>query len=241
LLKADTDTLSITGVLNLQNNLVVTGNIGISGTIQQDTSFITDRDGNSYKTIKIGSLVWMAEDLKTTRYNNGTAIPLVTDNSEWANLTSDAYCWYNNDAATNKATYGALYNWYTVNTGYLCPQGWRVPYNDEWAELSSYLGDEGVGGKLKETGIVHWTSPNTGATNESGFTALPAGIRNDEGTFDGIRIYENWWTSSVYEGDSAYYWSVSNTSSEASGNNGISAKYGSAVRCIKDYEVVAVK
>jgi uncharacterized protein (TIGR02145 family) len=125
---------------------------------------VSDIDGNYYKTIQIGSQIWMAENLKTTRYNDGSNIPLVTDNTAWSNLTTPGYCWYNNDAATYKNVYGALYNWYAVNTGKLCPSGWHVPSEYEWTLLVNYLGGVyAAGGKLKETGTTHWYSPNAGA------------------------------------------------------------------------------
>jgi hypothetical protein len=103
---------------------------------------VKDIDDNSYVTKKIGNQVWMAENLKTTKYNDGSAIPLVTDNTGWVNLTTDAYCWYSNDPGTYGNTYGALYNWYAINTGKLCPEGWHLPGEDEWTTLSTYLGGE---------------------------------------------------------------------------------------------------
>jgi len=112
-------------------------------------------NGYNYKTVKIGSQWWFAENLQTTQYNDGTSISNVTDWFAWRTLTTDAYCWYNNDAATYRNLYGALYNWYAVKTGKLCPSGWHVPSNDEWTILSDYLGGGNVaGGKLKETGTV---------------------------------------------------------------------------------------
>ena len=118
----------------------------------------------------------MAENLRTTKYNDGTPIPQVTDAAAWSNLMTPGYCWYNNDAAKYKETYGALYNWYTVNIGNLCPSGWHVPADTEWMVLTAHLGGEKIsGGKLKETGTLHWDKPNLRATNETGFTALPGG------------------------------------------------------------------
>jgi len=169
---------------------------------------VTDVDGNTYSSIKIGTQVWLAENLKTTKYNDGSKITLVTDNNSWANLFTEAYCWYNNDQLTYGNTYGALYNWYAVNTGKLCPTGWHVPSDDEWKTLEINLGmtqaeanihgsrgtDEG--GKLKETGTMHWNSPNTGATNESGFTALPGGYRIT-GSFFNNGYWGIWHTTST--------------------------------------------
>jgi uncharacterized protein (TIGR02145 family) len=136
---------------------------------------VTDADGNVYNTVTIGGQVWMAENLKTTKYNDGTVIPLSADNISW--ITSGGYCWYDDDKASNKSVYGALYNWSTMTSNKLCPVGWHVPKRAEWTTLITYLGGESVaGGKMKETGFLHWQSPNTGATNESGFSALPGGI-----------------------------------------------------------------
>ena len=159
---------------------------------------ITDIDGNVYHTVTIGTQLWMVENLKTTRYNDGIAIPLVTDSAAWYSLTTPGYCWYNNDIA-NKTVYGALYNWYAVNTGKLAPTGWHVATDTEWFALTTYLGGASVaGGKLKEAGFAHWYHPNTGATNETGFLALPGGYRgNDNGycRFYFIGIYGSWWAS----------------------------------------------
>ena len=116
---------------------------------------VSDADGYVYHTVTIGAQVWMVENLKTTKYNDGTAIPLVTDSTAWAILTIPGYCWYNNDAVTYKATYGALYNWYAVNTGKLAPKGWHVPADAEWTKLITFLGGEDVaGGKMKSTGTI---------------------------------------------------------------------------------------
>jgi uncharacterized protein (TIGR02145 family) len=169
---------------------------------QENTSgSITDKDGNVYTSVTIGTQVWMVQNLKTTKLNDGNPIPDIIDNIAWLSLTTPAYCWYNNDASTYKKDYGALYNWYTVKTGKLCPSGWHVPSNEEWITLRTYLGGEAIaGGKLKESGTSHWQSPNTGATNESGFTALPGGGRRNvgsgnEGKFDGQGIDCSWWST----------------------------------------------
>ena len=166
---------------------------------------VKDIDGNVYHTIVIGKQVWMEENLKTTKYNDGKAIPLVTDDKDWGALTTPAYCWYKNDAKVNKNTYGALYNWYTVNTNKLCPKGWHVPTDAEWTTLTTYLGGEGVvGGKLKETGTTHWKRPNTMATNSSGFTARASGGRYEDGKFYDLASKGYWWSST--EGGEANAW-----------------------------------
>lgn len=210
----------------------------VSFNIDQNTTIptISDIEGNIYHIVTIGAQVWMAENLKTTKYSDATSIPLVTDNSAWNNLTTPGYCWYKNDEATYKNTYGALYNWYTVNTGNLCPTGWHVPTDAEWTTLTTYLGGESVaGGKLKETGTAHWHSPNTGATNESGFTALPGGIRYNTGTFNLIGDWGGWWSSTEYDAynawDRSLYLSYGNVLRYSSGHN---KNIGVSVRCLRD-------
>jgi uncharacterized protein (TIGR02145 family) len=156
---------------------------------------LTDIDGNVYKTITIGTQTWMAENLKTTRYNDGTAIPLVTDNTLWKNTVAPAYCWYDNNPTFCKPVYGALYNWYAVNSGKLSPSGWHIPTDAEWALLISFVGNESnAGGVLRETGTTHWNSSSVG-TNVTGFTALPGGFRYAYGDFQSIVATGNYWTA----------------------------------------------
>lgn len=166
---------------------------------------VTDIVSNVYHSVKIGTQTWMVENLKTSKYRNGDQIPNVTDATAWAALNTGAYCWYDNDAVTNKATYGALYNWYAVDDSRnIAPTGWHVPTDAEWTTLTTYLGGKSVaGGKLKETRTTHWLSPNTGATNEVGFTALPGGMRNNELGFKFVDIGKNgyWWSSSKFVND----------------------------------------
>ena len=200
-------------------------------TIQAQT--VKDNDGNVYKTVTIGTQVWMAENLKTTKYNDGTAIPLVTEDKAWDALTTPAYCWYKNDATVNKNTYGALYNWYTVGTNKLCPKGWHVPTDAEWTTLTTYLGGESVaGGKLKETGTTHWESPNTGATNESGFKALSGGDR-EFGVFSYIGYSGYWWSATEINATEARYRSMNYHNGNVK-RNSIFKKIGYSVRCLRD-------
>jgi uncharacterized protein (TIGR02145 family) len=156
---------------------------------------VTDYVGNVYQTVLIGNQCWMMENLKVTHYRNGTFITNVIDNAEWQNLSTGAYCSYNNDP-TNVAVYGLLYNWYAVdNTHNIAPVGWHVPTDDEWQDLIDYLGGyEIAGGKMKETGTMHWQSPNTGATNASGFTALPGGYRSESGGFYEMGNFAQFWS-----------------------------------------------
>jgi uncharacterized protein (TIGR02145 family) len=203
-------------------------------------SKIADADGNTYNVAVIGSQVWMVENLKTTSYSDHTGIPLVIDNSQWAGLTTPGYSWYNNDASSYKNAYGALYNWYAIDTlsnGFknVCPLGWHLPADEEWAALSAYLGGESVaGGKLKESGMVHWQSPNTGATNSSGFTALPGGGRDTFGTYYSILNGGLWWTGTEDGPANAWIRSLlSNTISVDRTANG--KRNGYSVRCVKDF------
>ena len=194
---------------------------------------VTDFDGNVYPAVSIGTQVWMAENLKTTKLNDGTEIPLVTDDSEWNTLTTPGLSWYDNQP-DNGDTYGALYNWYTVETGNLCPSNWHVPTDAEWTTLSDYLGGESVaGGKLKEGGVLHWNNPNTLATNESGFTALPGGDRNSIGSYNFIGESGRWWTSTESGSGHAWYRFIAYDSSfiAPSVNTKIS---GFSVRCVMD-------
>ena len=195
---------------------------------------ITDIDSNSYDTVQIGKQVWLKENLKTTHYSNGDIIPIITDDNSWGSNSSGAYCWYNNDTA-NRNQYGALYNWYAAaDSRNVCPVGWHVPTNGEWEELSNYLGgDNFAGGNLKEIGTVHWLSPNTGATNETGFTALPGGFRAYWGGFFSIAEWGKWWSSAKHDADSAWYQSMNNTSTYA-GENYYLLNDGFSVRCLKN-------
>ena len=199
---------------------------------------ITDEEGNFYDTINIGAQTWMKENLKTTKYKDGLPIPMVTDDWEWQNLTTPGYCWYNNNL-NNKAAYGALYNWYALDStsnGFknLCPTGWHVPSDEDWAVLITYLGGSTVAvGKLKEAGTTHWQSPNAGATNESGFTALPGGCRDYDGSFYVFGSFGYWWSSTEFVKGGAWSWFVGYDGSGAY-SYGRFEKDGFSVRCIKN-------
>ena len=206
---------------------------------------LTDIDGNTYNTVQIGTQVWMAEDLKVTHYPNGDAIPNVTDNADWGNLeddnTADAYCFYNNDNTTD---YGALYtyaaaigdNWVrdNVENQGVCPDGWHLPTDAEWTTLTDYLGGQIVaGGKMKEIGTTHWGSPNTGADNSSGFSALPTGYRRYFGIFDHLGGLGYWWSATENFSNSSYHRSMSSNNAEASRYSNDKSS-GCSVRCVKD-------
>lgn len=196
---------------------------------------MTDIEGHVYKTVTIGNQIWMAENLKVTKYNDGVSIPNVTDSTAWSELTTGAYCNYHNSTHNDTIEpFGRLFNWYAVESGKLCPIGWHVPSDAEWTELTDYLGGANeAGGKLKEIGATHWNSPNIGATNESGFTAIPVGYRADNGTFAHIGFYALWWSSTEYDEDKSWDRDMSNTSSNIVRyrfNKGT----GLSVRCVKD-------
>lgn len=203
-----------------------------------EDSSIKDGDGNIYQTVTIGTQVWLKENLKTTTLNDGTEIQPITDNTEWKNAITSAYCWYDNDI-TNKDPFGALYNWYAVNSGKLCPKGWHVPSESEWTELVTFLGGESVaGGKLKTTGTIEggdglWKQPNVDATNETGFSALPGGMRGS--AFTDINWGGIWWTSTEYPSNLAYYFYINNyDGTVGDSDTGTSKSSGFSVRCLKN-------
>ena len=201
---------------------------------------ITDIDGNIYKTVYIGSQQWMAENLKVSKYNDGTVIPNITEDSKWSNLTSGAWAYLNNDAAYN-VKYGKLYNWYAVSkttngNKNVCPTGWHVPTDAEWTVLTDYLGGLTVaGGKMKEVGTTSWNSPNTDVTNASLFSALPGGFRFNDGSFFNIGYYGYWWSSTDFE-----FNTLSALIRFLNNNNGNANRYyrdkkfGLSVRCLRD-------
>jgi uncharacterized protein (TIGR02145 family) len=196
---------------------------------------LTDLDDTVYHSVTIGTQTWMVENLKVTHYRNGDPIQNVTDETEWDTLTTGAYCNYNNDNNFVKP-YGRLYNWHAVNDiRNLAPEGWHIATEAEIRELIAYVGAEDVaGGRLKESGTAHWKSPNTNATNQFGFTALPGG------TFTGLGFAllgesGNLWSSTEFPAEYAYYLCLSNSTGRAF----VSFQdktIGCAVRCIKDHQ-----
>lgn len=199
---------------------------------------MTDQSGNTYKTITIGSQTWMAENLRTTKYRNGNPIPNVPDNNTWASLSTGAYCDINNESSNSKV-YGRLYNYYTIlDNRNIAPAGWHVATQAEWNTLiDKYAGWMNAGDPLKEKGITHWWSPNSEATNESGFTALPNCPRDVNGDFEVLGIIGNsgvWWCNS---GDTTtpIYWNMSNNEANVtSAALGSYRRNGNAIRCVKD-------
>jgi uncharacterized protein (TIGR02145 family) len=212
-----------------------------------DPITMTDIDGNVYNTVKISNQVWIKENLKVTKLNDGTDIQLVTNNQTWSGLTTPGYCWNNNNETQYKDIFGALYNFHAVKTGKLCPSGWHVPTDNEWKQLEMAIGMSQTeadiqgdhrgtteGGELKESGLDHWASPNTGATNEHGFTALPGGYRDETtGSFGGVGGGGDWWTSTAIDATKALDRGLNANESDISRNGEFNGK-GYSVRCIKD-------
>jgi uncharacterized protein (TIGR02145 family) len=198
-----------------------------------DEEIITDVDGNIYHTVVIGNQTWMLENLKTTKYNDGTEIPNVEENEEWELMNSGAYCNYDN-LESNCELYGRLYNWYAVNTGKLAPKEWRVATDSDWKILTDFLGGlEVAGGEIKEVGTIHWDSPNIGATNSSGFTALPGGHRYFDGYFTVINRGAIWWTSTSEDEGNAWFRSTMHNIIHIR-RDVYGYQSGFSVRCIKE-------
>jgi uncharacterized protein (TIGR02145 family) len=196
---------------------------------------IIDIDGNRYNYVSIGNQIWMAENLRVSRYRNGESIAIVTDNTAWSGLRTGGRSWYNNDSTTYEYPYGNLYNWYAVadNRG-ICPTGWHVPSDAEWTTLTTYLGGEIVaGGKMKSTGTAYWKYVNTGATNESGFSVLPGGYRVNVGSFFNISSTAFFWSATELDNNLAWNRHLHNNF----GNVNRLYDYksdGASVRCLRD-------
>lgn len=199
---------------------------------------VSDIDGNTYKTIVIGTQTWMAENLKTTKFNTGEEIPLNTNDTTWLALSTPAYCWYDNNIS-NKNIYGALYNYFVVKTEKICPVGWHIANQEEWDIMVSNTLDAG---NVKETGTSHWQSPNEGATNESGFSGVPAGARVGSHYYNDILIAEYyglgikvwWWSSTLLEASSVFvtYLKVNENTYQTTSTAEIHC--GISIRCLKN-------
>jgi uncharacterized protein (TIGR02145 family) len=190
---------------------------------------VTDIDGNVYHSVIIGSQTWMTENLKVTHFLNGEPIPNITDSVTWCDLsTGSAYCDYYNDA-NNSTVYGRLYNMHAIyDQKRIAPNGWHVAMYSDWNELINYLGgDQVAGGKLKEQGTSHWNSPNAGATNETGFSALPGGMRSS-GSFIEVKSVARWWCEGTVM--SIFY----NSTDGHIFNGEFEFTEGMSVRCVKD-------
>jgi len=195
---------------------------------------VTDIDGHIYHFVTIGTQVWMLENLKVTRYRNGDSIPNANNNAEWGNISTGALCDYNN-IPNNSATYGKLYNFFAVSDSRnIAPVGWHVPTDAELTTLLNYLGGDSIaGGKLKESDTIHWKSPNTGATNESGFTALPGGVRLFSGFFASLGNFAIWWTATESDTVKAICFDMFHDNSTVN-KSGYNKFCGLSVRLIKD-------
>ena len=247
---------------NYTVSLIVTDNYGTDTEtkidfiicVGGDIGLVSDFDENQYTTIKIGNQWWMAENLKSTHYADGTEIPLVELALSWEFMDSTykAYCYYNNSESIGD-TYGALYTWTAAMNGAassnanpgiiqgVCPDGWHLPGDAEWRNLIDSLGNtDRAGGHMKEAGTIHWIGPNTDATNSSGFSALPGGLRVSHGSFDSKGSLATFWTSTstvssdIEQLGTAWYLSLFNDSPEAP-RNYTNMKNGLSVRCLKDY------
>jgi len=195
---------------------------------------ISDIDGNTYNTVIIGNQTWMKENLKTSRYLNGDTIKYISNTNQWQNNTGAAYTIYNNDF-TNDSIYGKLYTWYAVTDPRgVCPEGWKIPSDEDWTILTDFLGGSNIaGGKMKEAGNNHWQAPNTGADNNSGFTALPAGMRAFNGDFYHLGELTGWWSSTEY--DQYYAWMRDVFYDSQVLNRSLGKLVGFSCRCIKDF------
>ena len=207
-------------------------------------------DGVTYNTVSIGNQCWFKENLRTTKYNDGTSITNVTDKATWTSTTSGAYCWFNNDSLTYSATYGALYNWYAVNTGKLCPSGWHVPSDAEWTTLTNYLSANSTywcGGNSSYiakslASTTSWDSStnycavgnNLSANNSTGFSALPGGYRfYSDGSFYSLDKHGYWWSSTENDGSNAWNRNLNYNNANVNRNNN-NKRNGFSVRCLRD-------
>ncbi len=196
---------------------------------------VEDIDGNDYSVVVIGSQEWIGSNLKATRYNNGDPIPLETLFGEWSSKTTGAYCYYDNQVAY-RDTFGLLYNYYAViDSRNICPAGFHVPTDAEWTTLITFLGGTTVaGGKLKESGVKHWIEPNTDATDDFAFSALPGGYRNGSGgAYQFVKSLGYFWSSSEFSATNGYMRYISNNSASITRNNSVKST-GYSVRCIRD-------
>ena len=239
--QAGSGAISVTGLTNgtaytftvKATNAAGTGAASVaSNSITPTAPPITDGSGNTYESVTIGTQTWLKKNLITTKYNDGTVIPNLSSNSAWSAATSGAWCDYDNNWF-NGTTYGKLYNGFAATSSKLCPIGWHVPSYTEWNTLFTFLGGETVaGGKLKEAGTTHWKDPNTFATNSSGFTALPSGLRSSNGVFLVLGSYGNLYTSYL-SSTQVWYMQISYNTGDITKNAQV-RQSGFAVRCLKD-------
>ncbi|MFC1555925.1 fibrobacter succinogenes major paralogous domain-containing protein [candidate division KSB1 bacterium] len=203
--------------------------------IQILKSTVTDFDGNIYQTVKIGTQVWMVENLKVTHYRDGTPIPNIYDNDQWPHAINGAYCMVNNDSAEYKEAFGLLYNFYAVSNNHmLAPEGWHIPTKEECMKLIIFLGGKDVaGGKIKDNSTLLWISEDAHATNSSGFSGLPAGGRGKFGSAGEVGFYATWWSSTSSDSLYAWHWGLYPDKDGIRSNPGHKAS-GFSVRCIRN-------
>ncbi len=226
-------------VMNVQTNSGITS-FGLSDIInitfsdKNTSGTVADIDGNTYRTVKIGDQVWMAENLKVTHYRDGADILEEIDKNVWNTLFTGAYCYYDNEKA-NRSDYGCLYNWYAISSSHnLAPEGWHVPSKDEWDTLVDSLGGQGIAGsQLKESGNSHWVVHDNGGNNESGFTALPGGYRFVDGIYNHKGYSAEFWSSTPVQEYMATN-VVLSYSSTAVENYSANKRTGYSVRCVRD-------
>jgi len=221
--------------------------IGCSAKVkaQIQTETVKDIDGNEYKTVLIGNQLWMAENLRTTKFKNGKPIPKNSDPKSWKTMMGGGYCIYENNIKNAKA-YGFLYNWHAVRAQKICPVDWHVPSDGEWDTLALFLGGTKIGAthreeveileigaKLKEKDTINWDAPNTNASNESGFNGLPGGYVTSGGAFDFLKQKGYWWSASISNTYGAFCRFLNNDNASLNKIN-LSKTYGFSVRCIKN-------
>jgi len=200
---------------------------------------VSDVDGNVYSAVEIGSQCWMKENLKVERYLNGDAIPTGLSSAAWQATTDGAFAIYNN-VASNKAIYGLLYNWYAVaDARGLCPTGWHVPIDGEWTQLTDLFGGQSVaGGQMKTTGTLSagtglWLSPNTAATNSSGFSGIPGNFRSSSGDYPFPGLRGDWWSLSESSTNDAWMRRLFYNNGEVA-HAEFTKNWGFSVRCLRD-------
>ena len=224
-------------IADLQNQVTLLKNM--TDVLNLSTGNSVDIDGNIYQGVRIGGQIWMKENLRVSRYNNGDLIPIETDNTAWVGLTTGGRSWYDNDSTTYENPYGNLYNWYAVNDSRkLCPEGWHVPTDAEWTTLITYLGGDLVAGGVMKSTVTQpttsgWNAPNTGATNESGFSAFPGGCRNIDGPFGSIRISAFFWSATQSNLTNAWPRDLPHFDRNVF-RNSIVKSFGASVRCLRD-------
>jgi len=229
----------------ISNLLLTSVLILFTTSCKTDVSIISDIDGNSYQAVRIGNQTWMVENLKTTKFNDGTSISSIKDSITWNTTTSPGYCFYNNDSVSNKNAYGALYNWYAVNSGKLAPKGWHIPSDAEWTTLISYVGSKYASSCSAAKTLAinsNWIPDGTGCTvgndltknNGSGFSAIPGGIRSlSPSSYSTLDMGGNWWSTTLMDPGSAWRISLYSNFGEVSRGNEF-IQNGLSVRCIKD-------